>query len=121
MNLVPNRSGAISVHSARYGVRYRWRLFHGRCDRLRDVVGAVEAGWPVAMLIGRWIPRHWVLIIDVSGDELKCYEPSSGEVRSVVLDAVRGARLTGLGFPRPYAFVLPPSGSSSETLAATDG
>ncbi len=56
--------------------RYRWRLFHaptqrarwraprswrGRRDRLTDALAAVDAGWPVAMLIGRFIPRHWVL------------------------------------------------------------
>jgi hypothetical protein len=115
-------AGAVSVHSARYGVRYRWRLFgglFGRRDRLSDVLRAVESDWPVAMLIGRFIPRHWVLIVAVSGDALQCYEPSSGEVRSVEVDAVRTARLSGLGFPRPFAFVLP--GSSSRTRLATSG
>ena len=114
-------AGAVSVHSARYGVRYRWRpcsgLF-GRRDRLADVLRAVEAGWPVAMLVGRAIPRHWVLIVEVSGEALTCYEPSSGAVRSVGLDDVRGARLSGLGFPRPFAFVLP---SSSATRIETSG
>jgi hypothetical protein len=110
-------AGAVSVHSARYGVRYRWRPFLGRRDRLSDVLHAVDAGWPVAMLVGRFVPRHWVLIVEVSGDAVTCYEPSSGAVRSVGIDAVRGSRLSGLGFPRPFAFVLP--GSSSATLAAT--
>jgi hypothetical protein len=115
-------AGAVSVYSARYGVRYDWRLcsgLHGRRDRLSDVLRAVDAGWPVAMLIGRFVPRHWVLIVEVSGEALQCYEPSSGEVRSVGIDAVRGARLSGLGFPRPFAFVLP--GSSSRTRLATSG
>ena len=66
-----------------------------------------SAGWPVAMLIGTVIPRHWVLIVDVRGDTVASYEPSSGEVRTVGLDAVRRARLTGLGYPRPFAFVVP--------------
>jgi len=113
-------AGAVSVHSARYGVRYRWRLcrgLFGRRDRLADVLRVVGDGWPVAMLVGRFIPRHWVLIVDVSGEKLECYEPSSGEVRSVEVDAVRRSRLSGLGFPRPFAFVLP--GSSSATRRAT--
>jgi hypothetical protein len=53
------------------------------------------------------IPRHWVLIVEVKGDVLRCYEPSSGEVRSVEVAAVQDARLRGLGFPRAFAFVLP--------------
>jgi hypothetical protein len=95
---------ALSAHSS---VRYRWRLLRGRRDKLSDVLDAVGAGWPVAMLIGRFIPRHWVLIVDATRHQLQCYEPSSGEVRPVDVDAVRRARLCGLGYPRPFAFVLP--------------
>jgi hypothetical protein len=95
---------AMSVHSS---VRYRWRLFRGRRDKLIDVLSAVDAGWPAAMLIGRFIPRHWVLIVDATGSALQCYEPSSGQMRTVDVDAVRGARLVGLGYRRPFAFVLP--------------
>ncbi|MDT5150252.1 MAG: hypothetical protein QOI01_1985 [Mycobacterium sp.] len=96
----------ISAHSARYCVRYGWRLPRRR-DALCDVQRAVSARWPVAMLVGNAIPRHWVLIVEVEGDTLGCYEPSSGEVRSVSKGAVRAARLTGLGFGRPFALVLP--------------
>jgi hypothetical protein len=74
---------------------------------MADVLAEVDAHWPVAMLVGRFIPRHWVLIVERSGDELRCYEPSSGDVRPVDVDEVRGARLRGLGFPRAFAFVLP--------------
>jgi hypothetical protein len=98
---------ALTVHSAPFGVRYRWRLFHGRRDPLRDVLGEVNAGWPVAMLVGRFIPRHWVLIVGAAGETLQCYEPSSGELRPAEPAAIRRARLTGLGYPRPFAFVLP--------------
>lgn len=98
---------ALSRHSGRRGVRYRWRLFRGRRDSLRDVRSAVETGWPVAMLIGNVIPRHWVLLVGVGDETFSCYEPSSGEVRPAPLSAMRASRLTGLGFPRPFAFVLP--------------
>jgi hypothetical protein len=96
----------ITAHSARYGVRYGWRLLRRR-DALADVERAVSARWPVAMLVGNAIPRHWVLIVEVEAETLRCYEPSSGEVRSVSKGAVRAARLTGLGFSRPFALVLP--------------
>lgn len=100
----------VSRHSARHHVKYGWRLLHRR-DALADLERAVRAHWPVAMLIGSdlpWaLPRHWVLIVDADGDTLCCYEPSSGEVLPVSKAAVRGARLTALGFPRAFAFVLP--------------
>jgi hypothetical protein len=106
---------ALTTHGCASGVRYRWRLFRGRRDRLSDVRHAVEGDRPVAMLIGRFIPRHWVLIVDTTWIQWQCYEPSSGEVRSVEVDAVRRSRLTGLGYPRPFAFVLPRASTRSAT------
>jgi hypothetical protein len=115
----PRRLGTTPRGMARalsaFGVRYGWRLFRGRRDKLSDVLRAVDAGRPVAMLIGRYIPRHWVLIVDAAGRELQCYEPSSGEVRPVDVDAVRRSRLTGLGYPRPFAFVVPRTATRSAT------
>jgi hypothetical protein len=106
---------ALSAHRSSSGVRYRWRLFRGRRDRLADVRHAVEGDWPVAMLIGRFIPRHWVLIVDTTWLQWQCYEPSSGEVRSVDEAAVRRSRLSRLGYPRPFAFVLPRESTRSAT------
>lgn len=96
---------ALSRHSA---VAYRWRISRCRRDRLLDVREAVLLGYPVAMLVGSWLPRHWVLLIDSAGPNgFRCYEPSSGEIRTVSNDGIRAGRLTGVGFPRPWAFVLP--------------
>lgn len=106
---------ALTVRSFPLGVCFRWRLFRGRWDRLADVQHAVEASWPVAMLIGRFIPRHWVLIVETSGTRWQCYEPSSGEVLVVKVAAVRRSRLSGLGYPRPFAFVLPRASTRSAT------
>jgi hypothetical protein len=105
-------SGIARALNERSSVQYRWRRFRGRRDKLSDVLSAVDAGWPVAMLIGSFIPRHWVLIADVAGDVLQCYEPSSGELRPVDADDVRASRLVGLGYGRPFAFVLPRSAAS---------
>ncbi|CAN5182058.1 hypothetical protein BH09ACT8_BH09ACT8_11270 [soil metagenome] len=96
---------AINGHSR--GVRYRWRLVRRR-DRLLDVREALLLGRPVPMLVGRFIPRHWVLLIDVVGTQaLQCYEPSSGELRTVAAETIRDARLVGVGYPRVFAFVVP--------------
>lgn len=106
-------SRAITVLSG--GSRYRWRLWWGRRDGLSDVLDALDAGRSVAMLVGRVIPRHWVLLVGVAGEMLECYEPSSGELRVVDLDAVRLGRLTNVGYPRPFAFVLPRFSTRSAT------
>ena len=91
---------ALSAH----GTRYRWRPAGRGLD---DVHAAVGAGRPVAMLIGAAIPRHWVLLTELRGPEFRCYEPSSGRLVGVKPEDIRTGRLTGLGFPRPFAFVLP--------------
>ncbi|MCX2929083.1 hypothetical protein ORI20_02265 [Mycobacterium sp. CVI_P3] len=97
---------ALSVHSAPRGVVYRWRP--ARCgDRLAEVCDAVGAGWPVAMLIGAVLPRHWVLLVDIDGAVLRCYEPSSGDVLDVPIEDIRHGRLSRLGFARAFAFVVP--------------
>jgi hypothetical protein len=114
---------ALNDHSVPHGVRYRWRPVTRR--RLPDLSRAVGAGWPVALLIGRFVPRHWVLLVEGRDDDglLRCYEPSSGAVRAVATADIRRARLQGLGYPRAFAVVLPddvPSPPPSDsTRAAT--
>src|SRR5258705_13653785 len=98
---------ALTTYRASSGVRYRWRLFRGRRDRLSDVRRAVTADLPVAMLIGRFVPRHWVLIVDVDWLQWQCYEPSSGEWGSAEVGAVRRPRLQGFGFSRAFALLAP--------------
>lgn len=106
---------ALNSHSA---VRYRWRPARRR-DALADVLAALGRGLPVAMLIGSTIPRHWVLLTEARSETpgrqetLRCYEPSSGRLLDVPAADIRSARLQGLGFPRPYAFVLPARSETS--------
>jgi hypothetical protein len=97
---------ALNTRAVAREVRYRWRPALRR-DDLADVCAALAEGWPVAMLIGAAIPRHWVLLTELDGSGLRCYEPSSGALVRVPLDAIRAARLQGLGFARPFAFVVP--------------
>ena len=97
----------ISGHSVARDTALRWRPWRGRRTRWPTSRRAVHARWPVAMLIGNAIPRHWVLIVECVGETLHCYEPSSGELVPVSKAAVRTARLTPLGYPRAFALVLP--------------
>jgi hypothetical protein len=97
---------ALTVHSSPRDVYYRWRPACGG-GRLADVCDAVAAGWPVAMLIGSVIPRHWVLLTELDGAVFRCYEPSGGELVDIPIEDIRGGRLSRLGFPRAFAFVVP--------------
>lgn len=97
---------AIGWHGVGHRVGYDWRLLRPP-DDLADVGRAVRAHWPVAMLIGDVLPRHWVLMVEGDDELVQCYEPSSGEVRSIPWRDVGRARLRGLGFPRAFAVVLP--------------
>lgn len=102
---------AITERGRSRGVRYRWRPAR-RGDMLTDVSAALAAGLPVAMLIGSTIPRHWVLFTQCDVEEgdgtvFRCYEPSSGHLHAVPVEAIRESRLDALGFPRAFAFVVP--------------
>ena len=96
-------AAALSAHTV---VRYRWRRARAG-DPLLDVREAVLLGWPVPMLVGNALPRHWVLLTQWHADGFRCYEPSSGQTLRVPADSIRRADLAGLGFPRPWVFVLP--------------
>jgi hypothetical protein len=97
---------------------YRWRLFRCRRDDLVDVIVAVGEGFPVPLLIGNVIPRHWVLLAEVDGDEFRCYEPSAGEMVFCSFGDVRHGRLDGVGYPRPFAFVVPRTRLSRRRVGA---
>lgn len=97
-------AAALTRHST---VPYRWRPARCRNDPLLDVRESVLLGWPVPMLIGNWIPRHWVLLVGWRFGGFDCYEPSSGEVRHVLAAEIRSAGVRNVGFGRAFAFVLP--------------
>ena len=97
---------ALTEHSAAHRRRYRWRAALHR-DRLADVCQAVAAGWPVPMLIGSVLPRHWVLLTELRGATLRCYEPSAGVLLDVPVESLLTRLPARLGFPRVFAFVIP--------------
>ncbi|MET7397261.1 hypothetical protein ABZS66_27630 [Dactylosporangium sp. NPDC005572] len=97
-------AAVINRHAAALDTRYRWHRF--RPD-LADVIAAVESGWPVPLLVGRVVPRHWVLIVGHTDGVLSCYNPGPGRVVEVPVADLRTHRLSGVGFPRPFAVVLP--------------
>jgi hypothetical protein len=105
-------SATLNVHSGAFGARYGWSAIDpARTEDARAALGtAVRAavdGWPVPLLIGRWEPRHWVLVVDGTPDAMRCYEPSGGRVVDITIDEVARRRADPLGFPDLHALVLP--------------
>ncbi|MFI5916100.1 hypothetical protein [Dactylosporangium sp. NPDC051541] len=98
-------AAVISRHAAALGVRYGWRYF--RPSDLPAAIAAVESDWPVALLIGETIPRHWILIVGHDDGQLRCFNPARGAVTTIPVDDLRNRHVEPLGFPRPFALVLP--------------
>ena len=60
------------------------------------------------LLVGAFVPRHYVLATRADDGGWRVYEPTSGQVRLVDLAAVRERRLAPLlGFDRLHAVLLP--------------
>lgn len=92
---------ALNTHSVGKGVRYHWRFAHGMSvDRIR---AAVTQGWPVPMLLGKIVPRHWVLLIGFEAGRFRIYDPGVGDVLLATPAELRG----GLGFPQVFGYVVP--------------
>jgi hypothetical protein len=98
-------AAALSVHNRRYG----WRPLRPVRRPLAAAIDAVDRGWPVPLLIGGGIPRHWILLLGRDGEHVLCYEPSAGHVLAVTVDDLRAGRVSALGFANPQAVVLPDS------------
>lgn len=91
---------ALNAHST---VRYRWRFTESSTGQLDAIRAAVTLGRPVPMLIGKGIPRHWVLLVGFEQGRFQIYDPGRGDVLRVSPAELRG----GLGFPRVFGYVVP--------------
>ena len=77
-------------------------------ELIEAVGAALAAGRPVPLLVGAFVPRHYVLATRADDGGWRVYEPTSGQVRLVDLAAVRERRLAPLlGFDRMHAALLP--------------
>lgn len=102
--------------------RYRVRLVDDTsasdvADMITTVGAALATGRPVPLVVGTFVPRHYVLALrpdgegpdgDADGAGWRVYEPTSGQVRLLELAALRERSLAPvLGFDRLHAVLLP--------------
>ena len=74
----------------------------------RGPAAALAAGRPVPLLIGGFLPRHYVLALAAVEAGWRVYEPGSGQVWLVEPDLLRRRALGPvLGFDRWHAVLLP--------------
>jgi hypothetical protein len=92
---------ALNSHRDRSGLRYHWRF--ARFTRLDEIRDAVVRERPVPMLLGKVIPRHWVLLIGHQSGRFRIYDPGVGDVLLATAAELRG----GLGFPQVFGYVVP--------------
>ncbi|HEY3259719.1 MAG TPA: hypothetical protein VGJ95_05530 [Pseudonocardiaceae bacterium] len=117
--LWPQALGTFPASLARWlnqhicGPRYYWHLVddtdrRGISDALCEVVTAVDGGHPVPILVGGPVPRHYVLVVGHSCDDLLIFEPTSGDtVRVPAVDFVAGTLAEHTGFEHVQAIIAP--------------
>ena len=102
-------SGELNRHADALGTRYDVRLI-GRArgnPALRDAVTAAQNGQPVPVLIGNWIPRHYVLLIGRDEGDLLVYEPTKGRVVRVGVQAFLDGSVSALAYQHVKAVITP--------------
>jgi len=95
------------------GVSYGWHLVDDTDRRaasaaLREVVTAVNGGYPVPILVGGPVPRHYVLVVGHAAGDLLIFEPTSGDtVRVPAAHFIEGKLGDQAGFDHVQAVVVP--------------
>jgi hypothetical protein len=99
----------LNRHAGALGTRYDAQLV-GRGDQvLRNAVTAARSGLPVPVLIGDWLPRHYVLLIGVDSRDLLFYEPDEATLIRVGVQDFLDGKAGPLGFPHVQAVITPVS------------
>jgi hypothetical protein len=96
-------SAELNKYADALGTRYHAQL----ADRsaLTAAAEAAGNGYPVPVLIGNWIPRHYILLIGRAGDDLVYYEPGYATVGHLSVQAFERGDLSVIGFNHIYAVV----------------
>jgi hypothetical protein len=101
----------LNANSGELGTSYRWHLVDDTDagsvgPALTGAVAAVDAGYPVPVLIGDGVPRHYVLLIAHDGDTLTFYNPSGAVEQVSEADFLNG-NVGTLGYAHVQAVITP--------------
>ncbi|HET6987017.1 MAG TPA: hypothetical protein VFI00_10385 [Kribbella sp.] len=99
----------LNRHADALGARYEPRLVTGTGGKsaLRDAVEAAGNGHPVPVLIGNWIPRHYILLIGRDAGDLLIYEPGYATVDRISAQSFLDGKVDVIGFHHIYSVVTP--------------
>jgi hypothetical protein len=112
-------SSELNRHADALGSRYEPRVVAGLGDKspLRAAVEAAGSGQPVPVLIGDWIPRHYILLIGRDGADLLFYEPGYATVGRMSAQSFVDGKIDVIGFHHVYAVVTPSAPTSDPAEA----
>ena len=98
-------SNELNRYAGALGTRYESRL----ADRsaLAAAADAAGNGDSVPVLIGDWIPRHYILLIGRAGGDLIYYEPGYATVGHLSEQDFVHGKINVIGFHHIYAVVRP--------------
>ena len=102
-------SSELNRHADALGGQYEPRLSTGTGGKsaLADAVEAAGSGQPVPVLIGDWIPKHYILLIGSDGADLLVYEPGYATVDRINKQSFLNGKIDVAGFHHVYAVVTP--------------
>jgi hypothetical protein len=95
------------------GAQYRWTVTAQWVTAgpvaavVRQALAAVTAGYPVPVLIGDTIPRHYVLLVHYDAAGALFYEPTAGEVRRVSPVSLHRLDFSVLGYAHLHGVIMP--------------
>lgn len=102
-------STELNRHADALGTRYKSRLVTGTGGKqaLEDAVKSAGSHQPVPVLIGDWIPRHYILLIGREGSDLLFYEPGYATVDRISAQSFLDGKIDVIGFHHVYAVITP--------------
>jgi hypothetical protein len=104
-------ASGLNRYTVATGTQYAWvpivRTGDADNPALRDAVAAADNGQPVPVLIGDLVPRHYVVLVGHTGNNLLLYDPGSAAVVPVSAQDFLEGDASALGFAHIDAVITP--------------
>jgi hypothetical protein len=105
---------ALNERTAAAGLVYRSRMLltevtaGARARMVSVALAALDAGYPVPLLTGDLLPRHYVLLVGRDDDGVLIYQPADGQVLWVSVEEFRHGDLSAVfGYPNVKGVFTP--------------